>query len=57
MRVWYLSRESCDYAIVFADTIEEAFEKAEARTGYKKEDWYAWEEFKPGMYGDVLWFY
>lgn len=57
MKIWYLGRQSCDYAIVLADSLEEAFEKARKRTGFEKEDWDTYEEFKPGMYGDVIWFY
>lgn len=57
MKIWYLKRD-CDYAIVLADTIEEAFKKAEKITGFSEEDWEAFEEFKKGVYEeDVIWFY
>lgn len=56
MKVWYLATEGCDHAVVFAETKDEAKEKAEARTKISKEDWSFGYEFKPGMHGDVLWF-
>lgn len=56
MKVWHLATGGCDYAVVFATTEDEAKEKAAARTDVEKEQWIYCEEFKPGMYGDVLWF-
>lgn len=56
MKIWHLGTDCCDYAVVFAETENEAKEKAATRTEIKKEDWTKCEEFKPGMYGDVLWF-
>lgn len=57
MKVWNLATGGCDYAVVFAETEEKAKEKAAERTGIESQDWVCAEEFKPGMYGDVLWFY
>ena len=56
MKVFSLtSINDMEYAVVFAETIEEAKSKAWNRTGIPIEDWYG-EEFKQGMYDDVLWF-
>ena len=56
MKVFSLtSINDMEYAVVFAETIEEAKKKAWKRTGIPVEDWYG-EEFKQGMYDDVLWF-
>lgn len=56
MKVWHLATGGCDYAVVFAETEDEAKEKAGKRTDVEPQDWIYTEEFKPGMYGDVLWF-
>ena len=55
MKVFNLSHHEIEYAVVFADNIEEAKRKAEKRTGIPVEEWDG-EEFKQGMYDDVLWF-
>ena len=56
MKIFSLNYHDIEYAVVFADTLEEAYVKAEKRTDIKAEDWTG-EEFKPGMYEDVLYFY
>lgn len=56
MKVWHLATGGCDYAVVFAETEEEAKRKAALRTDIEEKDWTECEEFKPGMYDDVLWF-
>ena len=56
MKVFSLIYHNIEYAVVFADNIEEAKRKAEKRTGILAEEWIG-EEFKPGMYEDVLYFY
>jgi hypothetical protein len=55
MKVFNLNYHDIEYAIVFADNIKEAKKKAEKRTGIPTEEWVG-EEFKPGMYEDVLYF-
>lgn len=55
MKVFCLDYHAIEYAVVLAETIEEAKQKAEKRTGISAEDWDG-EEFEQGMYGDVLYF-
>ena len=55
MKVFSLTHHDIEYAVVFADNIDEAKKKAEKRTGILAEEWVG-EEFKPGMYEDVLYF-
>jgi hypothetical protein len=55
MKVFSLNYHEIEYAIVLAETIEEAKQKAEKRTNISAEDWNG-EEFKQGMYDDVLYF-
>ena len=56
MKVFNLNYHEIEYAVVFAETIEEAKKKAEKKTNIPSEDWNG-EEFKQGMYDDVLYFY
>jgi len=55
MKVFSLNYHGIEYAVVLAETIEEAKQKAEKRTNIPAEDWKG-EEFKQGMYDDVLYF-
>lgn len=55
MKVFSLNYHGIEYAVVFAETIEEAKKKAEKRTNILAQDWEG-EEFKQGMYDDVLYF-
>ena len=55
MKVFSLNYHEIEYAVVFAKTIEDAKQKAEKRTGIDAETWDG-EEFKQGMYDDVLYF-
>lgn len=55
MKVFSLTHHDIEYVVVFADNIEEAKKKAEKRTGISSEEWVG-EEFKPGMYDDVMYF-
>lgn len=56
MKVFSLNYHGIEYAVVLAETIEEAKQKAEKRTNIPASDWNG-EEFKQGMYDDVLYFY
>ena len=55
MKVFSLNYHSIEYAVVFANSLEEAKKKAEKRTDIPAEEWNG-EEFKQGMYEDVLYF-
>ena len=55
MKVFNLNYHGIEYAVVFAETIEEAKQKAQKRTNIPADDWDG-KEFKQGMYGDVLYF-
>jgi len=58
MKIWFLTCENCEYAVVFANNETEAFEKVKARMkDIHNIEYWTIEEFTPESYDGVLCFY